>query len=75
MTRNLKRICADIEHPPHPLDHLQKAFMARQLYFDPQPRFRVVRSDFDLARFVINLDCAPVAVGLDDLNAWGGPRP
>src|SRR5271170_141120 len=71
MTCDLKWICAEIEYSPHAFHHLQKMLVALELDLDPQSRFRLVRSDFDLARFALNLDRASIRIGFDDLHAGG----
>src|SRR5271155_1336233 len=39
-----------------------------------QPRFMVVRSHFDYAGLVVDLNCAPVRTVLDHFDAWGCSR-
>src|SRR5208283_5484414 len=71
MTCDLKWICAEIEYSPHAFHHLQKMLVALELDLDPQSRFRLVRSDSDLARFAFNLDRTSIRIGFDDLHTGG----
>ena len=71
MTCDLKWICAEIEYSPHAFHHLQKMLVALELDLNPQSRFRLVRSNFDLARFAFNLDRTSIGIGFNDLHTGG----